>query len=296
MAARSQDGMHVESRESEGRMARKPPGPKAAGLGAELQAIRKRVGMSMAAVAEQLGWSESTISRLENGRRNTDAEEVSALLVVYGVVAAERDRLMALARTPDEPSWHDPGLPGLPANSVKLATYERDAIRITDWSPLLVPGLLQTMDYTRAYMLSDGIAEADVGSRLMARQRRQEILNRVEYAAYIEEPVLSREIGGPRVLRRQIERLIEAAESELAAIRIVPGKSDGHAGLVGPFMLLELEQAPPIVHVELARSAVFLTGRDDTAVYPLTVRRLDALSLDKEQSLQRLRTAAGAIG
>jgi transcriptional regulator with XRE-family HTH domain len=250
----------------------------------------------MAEVASQLGWSESLVSRLETGRRNIDSEEVSALLAVYRVTGTERDRLMSTARTSDEPSWHDPGLPGLPADSVKLATYERDAIRITDWSPLLVPGLLQIMEYTRAFMLSDGIAEADVGSRLMARQRRQEILSRVEYTAYIEEPVLSREIGGRRVLRRQIEHLIDVAQSRLAAIRLVPGKTDGHSGLAGPFMLLEFDQAAPIVHVELARSAVFLTGHDDTAIYPATVRLLESLSLDREQSLQRLRQAAGAIG
>ena len=277
-------------------MAKKPPGPKAAGLGAELRAIRKRLDMSMAEVATRLDWSESLISRLENGKRNIDAEEVSALLAVYGITGTERERIMAIARTPDEPSWHDPGLPGLPMDSVKLATYEQHAVRITDWSPLLVPGLLQTMEYTRAFMLADGITEADVGSRLMARQRRQEILDRVEYTAFIDESVLGRKIGGARVLRQQIKHLIYVAEMRRASIRIVPGETDGHSGLAGPFMLLEFRSAAPIVHVELTRSAVFLTGLADTAVYPVTTNQLDALSLDGEESLQRLRAAAEAMG
>lgn len=277
-------------------MAKKPPGPKAAGLGAELRAIRKRRNLSLAEVATRLDRSESLISRLENGKRNIGAEEVSALLAVYGITGTERERIMTIARTLDEPSWHDPGLPGLPMDSVKLATYERDAVRITDWSPLLVPGLIQTMEYTRAFMLADGITEADIGSRLMARQRRQEILDRTEYSAFIDESVLSRKIGGARVLRRQIEHLIYVAETRRVAIRIVPGETDGHSGLAGPFMLLEFESGAPIVHVELARSGVFLSGLDDTAVYPATVDQLDALSLDGEESLQRLRTAAEATG
>jgi transcriptional regulator with XRE-family HTH domain len=277
-------------------MPRKPPGPKAAGLGAELRAVRRDLKLSMAEVADQLGWSESTVSRLENGRRNINAEEVSALLVVYGVTGTERDRLMTAARAPDETSWHDPGLPGLPAESVKLATYERDASAITDWSPLLVPGLLQTMDYTRAFMLADGVAEAAIGSQLMARRRRQDILNRVTYTAFIDESVLCRPIGGPKVLRRQIEHMIEMVDSRLAAIRIVSGKADGHSGLMGPFMLIESEAAPPIVCVELARSSVFLSGDADTDIYSLTVNRLDSLALDREQSLLRLRHAARAIG
>jgi transcriptional regulator with XRE-family HTH domain len=276
-------------------MARKPPGPKAAGLGAELRAIRKRLKLSMAEVAGRLGWSESLVSRLETGNRNINIEEVSALLAIYGATGTERDRLMAMARTPDESSWLDTDLPGLPAESVKLATYEADAIKVTDWALGLMPGLLQSMDYTRAYMLSDGIPEAEIGSRLMARQRRQEILRRVEYTAFIDEGVLQRPIGGPRVLARQISHLVELAEDSAATIRITPGNTDGHAGLISPFVLLEFQHSAPIVHVELARSGAFLSGRSDTAIYPETVNRLDSLSLDVEQSLRLLRTAAGAI-
>jgi transcriptional regulator with XRE-family HTH domain len=277
-------------------MARKPPGPKAAGLGAELRAVRKRLGLSMAEVATRLEWSESTVSRLETGHRNIDIEDVSALLAVYGVTGAERDRLMTLARTPDESSWVDTDLPGLPSTSVKLAMYERDAVAITDWSPLLIPGLLQTMEFSRAYMLSDGIPEAEVGARLMARQRRQEILGRVAYTAFIDETVLARQIGSQKIFSRQLRHLIEVIEEGAVTVRITPCKSDGHAGLISPFILLEFELSTPIVHVELARSGVFLTGQNDTAVYPATVSRLDALSLDTEGSLQRLRAAAGAIG
>lgn len=247
-------------------------------------------------VASQLGWSESVVSRLETGNRNIDAEEVSALLAIYGVTGPERDKLMTMARTPDESSWLDRGLPGLPAESVKLATYEADAVAITDWSPLLVPGLLQTMEYTRAFMLSDGIPESAVGSRLMARQRRQEILRRIRYTAYLDESVLKREIGGPKILRGQLQRLIEMTQDESVTIRITPGKTDGHAGLVGPFVLLEFEHAKPVAHVELARSGVFLTGEHDPEVYVETLGRLDSLSLGREQSLRLLHTTAEAIG
>jgi transcriptional regulator with XRE-family HTH domain len=258
--------------------------------------IRKRLGLSMAGVASQLGWSESLVSRLETGNRNIDAEEVSALLAIYSVTGPERERLMAVARTPDESTWIDTDLPGLTSTSVKLAMYERDAIRITDWSPLLVPGLLQTMEYTRAYMLADDIPENEVGTRLMARQRRQQILERVEYTAYLDQGVLHRPIGGPKVLLRQVRHLIDVAEEGNVSVRVTPGKTDGHAGLISPFMLMEFELPAPIAHVELARSGVFLTGLKDTAIYSTTALRLDSLSLGREESIALLRTAAGAIG
>jgi hypothetical protein len=233
---------------------------------------------------------------LETGNRNIDVEEVSALLAIFGVTGTGRDQLMAMARTPDESSWVDTDLPGLPANSVKLATYEAAAVHITDWAITLIPGLLQTMEYSRAYMLSDGISEADVGARLMARQRRQEILDRVGYTAYLDATVLTRPIGGQKILLRQLRHLVEVAEEGSISVRITPVNSDGHAALVTPFMLLEFEHSTPIAHVELARSGAFLTGAKDTAIYTATINRLDATSLNREESLRRLVQAVGAMG
>lgn len=277
-------------------MPKKAPGPKAAALGAELRAIRMQSGKSMAAAGTLLGWSEAKVSRLETGNRNIDPEEVSALLAVYHVTGTERDRLMAMARTPDEESWLDRGLRGLPMDSVKLATYEAQATRITDWGLGLVPGLLQTMGYTRAYMLADGIPAEEVGVRLMARQQRQEVLRKVEYVAYLDEQLLYRPTGGTRVMREQLRRLVDLATDGDAAIHITPSKTEGHPGLNGPFMLLEFEGSPPRVHIELQRSGVFYTGDHDPQAYVDVVGRLDSLSLDVEQSLRLLREAVGAIG
>jgi hypothetical protein len=110
------------------------------------------------------------------------------------------------------------------------------------------------------------------------------------------ESALCRQIGGPGVLGRQLQHLIEMAADSSATIRVTPANSDAHAGLVSPFVLLEFAVGTPIVHVELARSGVFLTGAKDTAVYPATVDRLHTISLDREHSLRRLRHAVGAIG
>ncbi len=277
-------------------MVRKAPGPKAAGLGAELRAVRKRLSMSMAEVAERLGWSEATVSRLETGRRNIDAENVAALLAIYRLTGAERDRLMAMARTPDEPNWLETALPGVPLNTGRLATYEADASRLTDWSPLLVPGLLQTMEYTRAFMLGDGIPEREIGSRLMARQRRQQRLGQLDYTAYVDISVLHRPIGGRKIMRDQLRRMFDMGKERLATIRVVPCTDDSHGGLISPFLLLEFEVALPRVLVELARSSVFLTGEHETEVYRAIVNRLDVIAHGVQESLRLLRSAAETIG
>lgn len=270
-------------------MPKKPAGAKAAALGAKLRAIRKTRRMSMAEVAARLGWSESTVSRLETGNRNLAAEDVATLLAIYGINGPERDTLIAMAKTIDEPGWWETEFRGLPSSSVTLAKYESEATAITNWAPLLVPGLLHTMEYGRAYMLADGVPEDEAGSRLMVRKRRQDILDRIRYTAFLDETVLSRPIGGRRTLAAQLRHLHQAGER--VSVRVVPVKVDAHPGLIGPFTLLEFDDTPPVVHVELRRSAVFLNGHADTYAYAETLNWLSSNSLDAQESRSRIADA-----
>jgi transcriptional regulator with XRE-family HTH domain len=267
-------------------MSRPTPGAKARSLGAELKRIRRSLALTMAEVAKENEWSESKMSRLENGQRNIASEDVAALLAIYKITGPERDRLIAMAKTLDEPGWWEAAFRGLPQDSVSLAAAEAGANRITDWSPLLVPGLLQTMEYSRAYMLADGIAEQEVGTRVMARQRRQEVLPGIEYVAYLGEAALRQRIGGSQTLAAQLRHLIYASKQPNLTLRVVPSITDAHSGLMGGFMMLESELVQPVVHVELRRSGVFFDGRADTYPYEETINRLASVSMDEEDSLR----------
>jgi transcriptional regulator with XRE-family HTH domain len=177
-------------------MPRKAPGAKAKGLGAQLRLCREKAGLNVREAAEAIDWDKSTLSRLETGKRNMTVEEVAQLLGVYRVRGQLRDDLLATARTMDEPGWWEQGLWGLPKESATLADYESEAIRITDWAPLLVPGLLQTREYATAWMLADGIPVNAVEVRATARIRRQRILDSgVQYRAFVGEAALRAPVG-----------------------------------------------------------------------------------------------------
>lgn len=272
------------------------PGKKAQGLGAQLRAIRKLRRLSMQDVAGRLGWSESKVSRLETGQRPLSSEEVASLLAILDVTGGSRDRLMAMARTPDEPAWLETVRSALPDESITLSTYEAEATKLTDWSPLLIPGLLQTMEYGRAFMLADRLAETDIGTRLMARQHRQQLLDRVEYTAFIDETVLHRRIGDERVRRGQLRHLLDMAERDNVTIRLVSVNSDAHPGLISPFLMIEFDLTPPIVHIELSRSGVFLSDESETKPYTETLARLSSISMEEADSLRAIETILGEKG
>lgn len=276
------------------------PGKKAQGLGAYLREIRKkRVRRSMLSIAEQLGWSESKISRMETGQQPITSEEAASLLAVLGVVGDEQAKLMAMARTPEDPAWLDNIRDGLPEESITLATYEAEAVRLTNWSPLLVPGLVQTLDYSRAFMLADGIPEPEVGKRLHARRTRQEqVLERgVEYCAYIDETVLRfNRVGDDLIRRNQLRHLLDLSERDNVTIRLISVNSDGHSGLIGPFMVIEFELTPPVVHIELSRSGAFFSHESETAPYMDALAQLQSISMEEADSLRAIESMLGEKG
>jgi transcriptional regulator with XRE-family HTH domain len=274
-------------------MPRKSPGARERGLGAELRAIREAVHpkLTVTRAAGLLGWSKSMLSNLENGKRNTTAEEIAALLAIYQVTDGRRDELIEKAKGSHGPGLWERNLPGLPHESNTLAGYEAEAVRMLCWEPLLVPGLLQTMDYTRAFMLIDGVDLRDIEPRLMARLRRQQVLRgEVEYVALIGEAALRVTVGGTKVMAEQWRHIARAAEASNVSVRVVPS-AVVHPGMVGPFLLLEFRTAKPIALVELQRSAIFLE-RGDATPYVTTAARVEAVALDETESLRRITARA----
>jgi hypothetical protein len=61
--------------------------------------------------------------------------------------------------------------------------------------------------------------------RVLARLARQRVLNRpnpLQYHVIIDESILTRPIGTPSVLRGQLARLVDAAQSEHITSQVLP--------------------------------------------------------------------------
>jgi hypothetical protein len=78
-------------------------------------------------------------------------------------------------------------------------------------------------------------------------------------------------------------------EQDNVTIRLIAVNSEIHSGLISPFLLLEFDEKPPIVHVELSRSGVFLSEESETEPYMVTRSRLVSMSTEKADSLRAIR-------
>jgi transcriptional regulator with XRE-family HTH domain len=115
----------------------------------ELQRRREATGMSREEVARQLEWSTSTLFRIETGRSRPQPGNVRTLLELYGVAGAERDGLIQLTREARQPGWWHSFRDVLPNPYEVYIGLEAGAASIRNFEPVVVPGLLQTVDYAR---------------------------------------------------------------------------------------------------------------------------------------------------
>ncbi len=276
-------------------MPRRPPSARARGLGAELRDLRAGHGLTSRSVAAQLGWSPSTLSRLENGLRGISAEDVAALLVVYKVTGPERERLLSLAREVDRPGWWETGLPGLPSQLPALIGFESQARRIVDVSMLLVPGLLQTADYARAVMVDGGVAAHEVEARVVTRLGRQTVLSRSdppELHVLLDEAVIRRPVGSADVMASQLRQLIAAGRRPTITVQVIPFGAGAHLGVHGSYVAFDFDKAPSIVHLEHLRSSLFVDEPDDVRPFLQAADTLAGQALDPIRSAEFLASAA----
>ena len=83
---------------------------------------------------------------------------------------------------------------------------------------------------------------------------RQAILDRTaspQLWCILDEGVLHRAIGGSKVMRSQLFRLAEVAEHPKTTTQVIRS-SGAHAGLLGGFIIADLDGKPPVAYLETA--------------------------------------------
>ncbi|MCG8917342.1 helix-turn-helix domain-containing protein [Actinokineospora sp. PR83] len=261
---------------------RKNPQARDRTIGAQLKAVRlEQTSLNLEAAAQAIGWSAATLSRTENGKRHITSEDVAMVLTTYRVPMAQREELIESARSGVQAGWWSRPLPGVLPDVGTLASYEASANAITNWSLSFIPGLLQTERYATGLMTDDRAEPQDVEMRWLARLRRQEVLPTVDYVAFLHESALHMSFGGVDAFREQLGHLAQAS-TRGHAVRIVRGRVP-HQLLLHPWLLLHFPDAPPVLHVELNGSSVYLHD-DEVDSYENMRSMLDRMALSTAES------------
>jgi transcriptional regulator with XRE-family HTH domain len=273
-----------------------PPGPtvRRRRLGAELRRLREGHSLKLEEVAEELSLAPSTLSRIETGKAPTKSAYLMAMLDMYKVDdLAARKVLIDMAREGHRKGWwsiYDDVLPsgfdiyvGLEAEARGLRSYETD----------LVHGLLQTMDYALAVLrelrTKDSQEQiARVVDLRMQRQRRLEQDPALDFWLILDEGAVRRNIGGPGVMRPQLEHLIQASRWSNVTLQILAFEAGAHAGLVGPFSILEFPERTDsdVAYTESVGGMIYLEKDREIRACAEAFDRMRAAALSPSASLE----------
>jgi transcriptional regulator with XRE-family HTH domain len=265
-------------------------------LGTQLRRLREEKGIAVQTAGQAIRASDAKISRLELGRVGYKQRDVADLLTLYGVLdEREREVFFTLAREASSPGWWHKYSDVLPGWFEMYVGLEQAASMIRNYQVQFVPGLFQTEDYARAVTMlgHPGVSDSEVDMRVDLRMARQELLTRPgapNVWAVVDEAALRRAVGGTRVMRAQLERLIELTELPNVTVQAVPFLTGGHAAAGGSFSILRFSEPDihDIAYLEQLTSAIYLDKRADVTSYLMVMDRLCAEAAPPEETKQLL--------
>lgn len=253
-------------------------------LGKRLQDLRERAGLSFERAAEALDVTHATIRRMEKAEVGLKIPYVEKLLATYGVTSHDEvETFLALAREANRPGWWRHFRDVLPDWFSAFVSLESEASLIRGYQPHYVPGLLQTEGYARSVLRAGkpyaSAEEIDRGVAL--RSERQSLLTRENAPklwVVMDETVFRRPVGGSRVMRAQITRLLEATAMPNVRLQVMPYATGPHPAMYGPFHIFRfpLPELPDIAYSESLVGAVYFDRRDDVSQFLEALDRMCA--------------------
>ena len=268
-------------------------------LGAELRRYREQAGLTIEQVAEHMRCSASKISRLETGQIGSSPNDIREILTLFRVGEPTLCELVEVAKETRQRGWwqrHGTVL------TSEFVAFEQAASLIRSYEAQCVPGLLQTEEYARHLLagaqdlLVDGEDQTHLENRLKVRMRRQSLLTQddpLQLWCVIDESALLRPVGGPTVMREQIDYLIAMSERDNVTIQVLPLRVGAHPGMDGSFAILRFphESDPDAVYVTTATGGAFLEKPEHVARHERVFEMLTSVALSPQDSREFMRSA-----
>lgn len=243
-------------------------------LARRLKELRLARDVSLKAASKALGTGELTVRRIENAQVGLKTLYVKELLRLYEVPADEAAEFLEMAERANQPGWWHPFRDALPTWFRAYVSLESGARLLRTYEPHYVTGILQTRDYSRAVMRAGfpNEPEDELERRVDIRLRRQDLLERSERPTIwvvMEETSLRRVVGGPEVMRGQIEHLLEAMDLPELTIRVLPLGAGPHTAAAGHFTYFRFDEPElqDIVYTEGLTSASYLDEPEDVTTH-----------------------------
>ncbi|WP_338684771.1 helix-turn-helix transcriptional regulator [Streptomyces acidiscabies] len=255
-----------------------------AAFGALLREEREKQGLTQEALAFRTGFSSSHMSAVETARKKPTlqlARKVDAALGTGDLF---------------ETKWRKINKAGLLEGFAQYVRHEAKAAEIRLYEVGVIPGLLQTPEYTevvtRSAIARGAITHEQAEERIALIAQRQASLLRMPVPlvfVVLDESCLCRPVGGPAVMKAQLDRLLEFAALPNTVLQIAPFSMGERRPLSLPLYLLTMPDRSIMSYAESAHRGQL--ERDITFVVPLltSYHQLQADALSQAESVAMIR-------
>ncbi|MFF8614893.1 Scr1 family TA system antitoxin-like transcriptional regulator [Streptomyces sp. NPDC015350] len=254
-----------------------------AAFGARIRSSRESRGWKQEQLGKHMGYSGTHVSAVETGRKMPTLR-----------FSRSADRVFGTGETADtfERQYrelrHGSLLEGFP----QYVGYEGRAAEIRLYEIGIIPGLLQTPEYTRALANSavrrGTITPEQAEERVSFLAERQAALVRPRpptILVVMDESCIRRQVGGAKVMAAQLDRLLEFAEQPNTVLQIAPYDIGERRPFNLPMNLLTLSDMTVVAYAESQMRGHL--ERDTTLVLPFLAdyHQLQAESLSQAASV-----------
>jgi hypothetical protein len=221
---------------------------------------------------------------------------------MYDVTGTARERLEVLGQSAGQRGWWDAYADTLGPEYTALIALEAEAESVRWYSPMLVPGLLQTEAYAREVVRS-GLLIAPPGEierRVQVKMTRQRALTKdgpPQLSVVLDEAAVLRQVGSPEVVREQLAHLTTMAGRPNVTIQVLPLAVGAHPATTGEFTILGFPElvAPDVVYLENMTSDLYVEREGEVYRYAMAFDRLRALALGPDESAALITAHADTI-
>ncbi|MFF6867441.1 helix-turn-helix domain-containing protein [Streptomyces sp. NPDC090109] len=264
---------------------KKTPGA-AKAFGTLLRFYRERAGISQEALGRKTRYSKSQVAMIERGERRAKG----AFVEIADKLLSAQGALLAVAA--------EVTASGVAAWFEDYLEEEVKAAGIHMYENHVIPGPLQTKEYARAVFNSavPALEDEEIEASVLARLERQEMFSRKPaplVTFVLEKAALTKPLGGEDVLRENLLHLLDVAKLRNVEIQVMPESPKTHAGLNGPFILLETEgRKGQLVYVEGQGGRYFLSEQPDVGDTFARYSTLRAQAFTPEETAQIIEQVA----
>ncbi|MFJ2416179.1 helix-turn-helix domain-containing protein [Streptomyces brevispora] len=254
--------------------------------GSELRRHREAGGYSQDQLGERIFCSGTYIGQFESAKR-LPQPDVSRLLDEVFDTGEHFQRLCHLARKSKHAEYF-----------ADAAELEQQARTISEYAPMLVPGLLQTEGYARGLTRATLPAAPDdeVEGYVRTRLERALLLDSPgapDVWALVHEATLRTPVDGPGVMEEQLRRLADMGRNHhRVTVQVMPFAEGPHPLMYGTIILMDFLDAPPVAYTESAHSGQLIEEPGLVTKYRRSYDLVRAAALSPKASLTLIESAA----